>query len=228
MQFVSVPDVGVPRSGVTSVGDVANTAAPVPVSSVNAPRKFALDGVARNVATPVPSPLTPVLIGRPVQFVNVPDVGVPSRGVTNVGDVSKTKLPVPVEPVTSPIATAPNVGAPAALPCRTVVVVPSEAIGVGVAPAPAPRIRAWFVSATDEASVVEPVKPRMPPEVPDVSPVPPLATPNDPATAEAGIGFPVGKIIDRQTVIVSFESEPESHVTLTVVFVENELELTEP
>ena len=33
------------------VGLVANTAAPVPVSSVRAPLKLAEDGVARNVAT---------------------------------------------------------------------------------------------------------------------------------------------------------------------------------
>jgi hypothetical protein len=31
VQFVSVPDVGVPRTGVTSVGEVARTTAPVPV-----------------------------------------------------------------------------------------------------------------------------------------------------------------------------------------------------
>ena len=37
VQFVSTPDVGVPSKGVTNVGLVANTADPVPVSSVNAP-----------------------------------------------------------------------------------------------------------------------------------------------------------------------------------------------
>ena len=36
--LVSTPADGVPRSGVTSVGDVANTATPEPVSSVNAVR----------------------------------------------------------------------------------------------------------------------------------------------------------------------------------------------
>ena len=60
------------------VGDVANTADPVPVDVVSASSKFALDGVARNVATPVPSPLSPVLIGNPVQLVSVPLLGVPS------------------------------------------------------------------------------------------------------------------------------------------------------
>lgn len=88
---------GVPRAGVTSVGEVANTNAPVPVSSVTAAIAFALEGVARNVATPVPSPLTPVEIGSPVALVSVPLVGVPKIGVTKVGDVFRTTvLPVPV------------------------------------------------------------------------------------------------------------------------------------
>jgi hypothetical protein len=55
--LVRIPDEGVPRAGVTRVGLVANTRAPVPVSSVTAALKFALDGVAKNVATPVPRPV---------------------------------------------------------------------------------------------------------------------------------------------------------------------------
>jgi hypothetical protein len=105
--LVKVTLEGVPSAGVTSVGLVANTLAPVPVSSVNAAARFALDGVARKVATPVPRPDTPVLIGRPVALVNVPLVGVPKIGVTNVGLVDKTTFPVPVEVVTPvpPLAT---------------------------------------------------------------------------------------------------------------------------
>ncbi len=57
---------------------------------------LALDGVARNVATPVPRPDTPVAIGRPVAFVRVADVGVPRTGVTRVGLVDKTLFPEPV------------------------------------------------------------------------------------------------------------------------------------
>ena len=87
---------GVPSAGVTSVGLVAKTAEPVPVSSVKAAAKLALEGVARNVATLVPKPLTPVLIGSPVQFVSVPEVGVPKIGVTSVGLVANTAEPVPV------------------------------------------------------------------------------------------------------------------------------------
>jgi hypothetical protein len=53
--------------------------------------------VPKNVATLVPSPDTPVEIGRPVAFVSVPDVGVPKTGVTKVGDVASA---IPPEPVT--------------------------------------------------------------------------------------------------------------------------------
>ena len=102
MQFVSVPDVGVPSSGVTNVGLVANTNAPDPVSSVTAEIRLALDGVARKVATPVPSPLIPVLTGNPVQLVSVPLVGVPRTGVTKVGVLAKTSAPDPVSSEMTP------------------------------------------------------------------------------------------------------------------------------
>jgi hypothetical protein len=61
--------------------------------------------IAAAVAKPVPRPLTPVLIGSPVAFVRVALVGVPRTGVTKVGDVDSTMLPVPVtefERVTAP------------------------------------------------------------------------------------------------------------------------------
>ena len=93
-----------PKAGVTRVGLVANTNAPEPVSSVTAAAKFALDGVAKNVATPVPNPVTPAS-GRPVQADSVPDAGVPKTGVVKVGDaivglLDKTTLPEPVLVVT--------------------------------------------------------------------------------------------------------------------------------
>ena len=84
-----------------NVGLVANTRGPDPVSSVTADARFALDGVAKNVATPVPRPLTPVLIGNPVALVSVADDGVPKSGVTRVGDVAKTNEPEPVSSVTA-------------------------------------------------------------------------------------------------------------------------------
>jgi hypothetical protein len=97
VMFVPTKALGVPRAGVTSVGELANTKAPVPVSSVTAVAKFADVGVAKKVATPVPKPLTPVLIGKPVALVNVADEGVPKAGVTNVGEVARaTTEPVPV------------------------------------------------------------------------------------------------------------------------------------
>jgi len=41
-------------------------------------------------------PVTPVVSGRPVILVAVPEEGVPSTGVTNVGEVAKTREPDPV------------------------------------------------------------------------------------------------------------------------------------
>jgi hypothetical protein len=87
------------KVSVAIVGDVPNTAAPDPVSSVRAAAKFALVDVPRNVATPVARPLTPVEIGRPVAFVRVPAEGVPMSGVTRAGDVANTAAPVPVSSV---------------------------------------------------------------------------------------------------------------------------------
>jgi hypothetical protein len=77
-----------PRVGVINVGLVVNATVEEPDSSVNADARFAEDGVARNVATPVPRPEIPVATGRPVAFVKVPADGVPRSGVVNVGDVS--------------------------------------------------------------------------------------------------------------------------------------------
>jgi hypothetical protein len=78
VRLVTTPDAGVPRAGVTSVGLLANTKAPVPVSSVTAAARLADDGVAKKVATPDPKPEMPVETGKPVAFVKVPEEGVPS------------------------------------------------------------------------------------------------------------------------------------------------------
>ena len=69
--FVRLIADGVPRLGVTSVGEVAKTSDPDPVSSVTLESRLAELGVARNVEIPVPSPETPVVIGRPVEFASV-------------------------------------------------------------------------------------------------------------------------------------------------------------
>jgi len=55
--LVRTIDEGVPRAGVTSVGDVANTKAPEPVSSVTVEARFADEGVASQVEPPVPKPV---------------------------------------------------------------------------------------------------------------------------------------------------------------------------
>ena len=88
VQLARLPDDGVPNAGVTSVGEVANTRAPEPVSSVTAEAKLALEGVAKKVATPVPKPEIPVATGSPVQLVSVPEAGVPNTGAVRVGLVS--------------------------------------------------------------------------------------------------------------------------------------------
>jgi hypothetical protein len=113
VQFVNVPLVGVPRTGVTRVGDVAKTSEPDPVSLVTADAKLADDGVARNAATFAARPETPVEIGRPVQLVSVPLAGVPSAGVTSVGDVAKTSDPDPVSSEMTPANSAEVVAAKA-------------------------------------------------------------------------------------------------------------------
>lgn len=118
MEPVTNPNV----APVVKVGEVPNTKLPEPVSSVTAVIKFALEGVANQAAMPVPSPVTPVEMGRPVALVSVPEDGVPSAppltkmvelagmvlplmevavatpktGVTKVGEVARTPLPVPV------------------------------------------------------------------------------------------------------------------------------------
>ena len=111
VQLVRVPEVGVPNNGVVRVGDVANTKSPVPVSSVTADIKLAEDGVAKNAATFAAKPETPVEIGRPVQLVNVPDVGVPNNGVVRVGEVANTKSPLPVSSDITPANSADEVAA---------------------------------------------------------------------------------------------------------------------
>lgn len=93
-----------PRMGVTKVGALEKTNDPVPVSLVTAALKLALVGAAKNVATPVPNPLTPVAIGNPVQLVKVPLVGVPNTGVT-------ITILVLVQALMLPLATVPKAGA---------------------------------------------------------------------------------------------------------------------
>jgi hypothetical protein len=103
--------VATPNTGVTSVGVLAKTLAPLPVSSVSAAAKLADEGVAKNVATLAANPDTPVEIGRPVQLVKVPEPGVPNAGVMKVGVLLKTKRPVPVSSEITPANSADEVAA---------------------------------------------------------------------------------------------------------------------
>lgn len=162
--FVKTPEVGVPKSGVTNVGEVANTNAPDPVSLVTAVAKFALLGVPKKVATPAARPLTPVSIGRPVALVNTPDVGVPSRGVTNVGDVAKTRAPVPVSFVTAVMRLAlegvpRKVAMPAAKPLTPVLIGNPVAFvrvpDVGVPSKGVTRVGLVFITNVDPVPVCE-------------------------------------------------------------------------
>ena len=143
--LVSTAEEGVPRAGVTRVGLVANTNAPVPVSSVTTVRKLSEDGVARNVATPVPRPEIPVDTGSPVALVNVALDGVPKAGVTSVGLVANTKAPVPVSSVTAArklaeLGVPKNVATPAPKAVRPV---PPEAAASGVASVRLDRWSFW-------------------------------------------------------------------------------------
>jgi hypothetical protein len=91
VQLVNVPEEGVPKTGVTRVGLFASTTPPVPVDAeVDPVPPLAVGSV----------PVTPVVKGRPVQLVKVPDDGVPNTGVVNVGLDARTTAPVPVAVVT--------------------------------------------------------------------------------------------------------------------------------
>lgn len=175
--FVNVALDGVPSAGVTNVGDVANTNAPEPVSPVTAAARFAELGVARNVSTPVPRPVTPVEIGRPVAFVSVAADGVPKSGVVSAGLVANTNAPEPVSPVTAAAklaedGVARNVATPVPRP-DTPVAIGSPVAFVRVADAGVPNVGVTSVGLLDKTT------PPVPVEV--VTPVPPLATAKVPA-----------------------------------------------
>ena len=67
-------------------------------------------------------PVTPVVKGRPVAFVSVTEVGVPSKGVTKVGLVAKTTPPVPVEAVVEPVPPLATANVPATVTAPAVAV----------------------------------------------------------------------------------------------------------
>ena len=107
VQFVKVPDAGVPKAGVTSVGLVAKTTEPVPVAVVDPVPPFSMATI------PVTFAAVPVVfwfnVGN-VQFVSVPDAGVPKAGAINVVPVSVNPLIV-VTVFPSATAVVPSVAA---------------------------------------------------------------------------------------------------------------------
>jgi len=158
VMFVPTNALGVPNAGVTKVGLVDNTTFPEPVL----------------VVTPVPPlaagkvPVTPVVKGRPVQLVKVPDVGVPNAGVTRVGEVLNTLLPEPVLVVTPvPPLETPNVPVTPVVSGKPVAFVSTAAEGV-------PNAGVTRVGEVLNTTFPDPVL--------VVTPVPPLATGKVPVT----------------------------------------------
>lgn len=97
---VAVPVAEVVTAVAQAADDIALVpSAEVPLMTVVERPPAAERLTAAAVATPVPSPLTPVDMGKPVILEATPDAGVPSTGVTSVGLVARTKLPVPVSAV---------------------------------------------------------------------------------------------------------------------------------
>ena len=113
-----------PRIGVTRVGDVANTFAPLPVSSVSADARLAEENEPSDVAFPT-DVIAPVKLAFvvtlpavspeavPVIFVPTRAEGVPRAGVTRVGDVANTSAPDPVSSLITPASSAEVVAAKA-------------------------------------------------------------------------------------------------------------------
>jgi hypothetical protein len=132
--FVPIKDVGVPNAGVTSVGLVANTFAPDPVSSVSAVASCADVNEPSDAALPteVTAPVRFALVvtlpavklaAVPVMFVPIKDVGVPKAGVTRVGLVANTFAPDPVSSV-SAVASCKEVNDPSDAALPTLVTAP--------------------------------------------------------------------------------------------------------
>ena len=96
--------VAAPRTGVIKVGEVEKTklvdvvpVVPAAVKPVMLLKQvmLALEQFVPPLATGR-TPVTPVVSGRPVALVSTPELGVPSAGVTKVGEAANTRAPVPV------------------------------------------------------------------------------------------------------------------------------------
>jgi hypothetical protein len=183
--LVNTPDVGVPRIGVTRVGDVLNTLFPEPVEVVTPVPPLATGRVPVTCVARFTVPLRPP-VGYPVQLAKLPEVGVPRRGVTRVGDALRTTDPVPVEAVTPvpPLATGRvpvTCVVKLTVPLKLAVVYPVQFVNtpdVGV-----PRRGVTRVGLVARTLAPEPVD--------EVTPVPPLATGRVPVTCVVRLTVPL-------------------------------------
>ena len=107
VQFVNVPDEGVPNAGVVSVGEVANTAEPEPVLSVNA--------VAKSEELKEPNDVVVLAdVIAPVKFgILVVVVAVPVSAPTNVVAVITPVTLIPVVELFPTFKTDCNAATPA-------------------------------------------------------------------------------------------------------------------
>lgn len=109
VQLVSVPAEGVPKFGVVSAGEVANTSEPVPVSSLMTPASSAevVAASADNLSVVITSVLDEGIV---VPFTLVA-VAAPMLGVVNEGEVANTNAPEPVSSLITPASSAEVVAA---------------------------------------------------------------------------------------------------------------------
>jgi hypothetical protein len=106
------------------------------------------DPVTLKMLAPGTDIATEVTVPAPVGVAQVPS---PRQNVDDEADVPLLRFVTERFPVTSVAKlTAPNVGAPAALPCKTVIFVPSDARTAGANPAPPPSTIRLAVSAAEE------------------------------------------------------------------------------
>jgi hypothetical protein len=112
VQLVRVPELGVPNTGVTRVGEVANTAEPEPVSSVNAVARLA-ELKEPNVVVVLTDVIAPVRFGIlvvddavPVRAPTKPEVAVTIPEALMFVAISEVTVETPEElmlPVTLPV-----------------------------------------------------------------------------------------------------------------------------
>lgn len=227
--LVRTPLVGVPRRGVTSVGLVAKTLAPVPVSSVRAADKLAELNDPNDVALPtdvtapvrlalvmtvaaLPTLVTPPVklalvvtllavnaVAVPVMLVPTNALGVPSAGVTSVGLVFITKV-VPV-----PVWLA------------MLVALPTDVIG------PVRLALAVTLPAVSPAAVPVMLVAVMLAGVPRMAPLPSVATPVTPSVVLAVIALAASVVLATVMVPVAAPTftavaAPKALTVVAVVF----------